>query len=67
MAAKGSVCLDGVSLAVNDVEGDRFTVCIIPHTQEITTLGVLESGRQVNIEVDLIARYLERLLGAGKI
>lgn len=62
IAAKGSVCIDGVSLTVNDVEENRFGVCIIPHTLEVTTLGRLESGHAVNIEVDMIARYLERLM-----
>jgi riboflavin synthase len=62
VARKGSVCLDGVSLTVNEVEGRRFSVCLIPHTLEITTLGALQPGDQVNLEVDLIARYLERLM-----
>ncbi len=62
VAAKGSVCIDGVSLTVNEVEGRRFQVCIIPHTLEVTTLGRLEPGDPVNIEVDMIARYLERLM-----
>ena len=61
VARKGSVCVDGVSLTVNEVEGCRFSVCLIPHTLEITTLGGLLPGDAVNIEVDLIARYLERL------
>jgi riboflavin synthase len=61
VARKGSVCIDGVSLTVNEVEGRRFSVCLIPHTLEITTLGRLGPGDTVNIEVDLIARYLERL------
>jgi riboflavin synthase len=62
VARKGSVCIDGVSLTVNDVDGLRFGVCLIPHTTLITTLGNLQPGDQVNIEVDLIARYLERLM-----
>lgn len=61
IAAKGSVCLDGVSLTVNVVENNRFSICIIPHTLEVTTLGGLAAGQSVNLEVDLIARYLERL------
>lgn len=65
VARKGSVTIDGVSLTVNDVEGARFGVNIIPHTHEQTTLGLLASGDAVNIEVDLIARYLERLM-AGR-
>jgi len=62
VARKGSVTIDGVSLTVNDVDGVRFWVCLIPHTLEVTTLGMLRSGDAVNIEVDLIARYLERLI-----
>lgn len=64
IAGKGSICIDGVSLTVNEVEGQRFGVNIIPHTLEHTTLGTLVSGDPVNLEVDLIARYLERLLAA---
>jgi riboflavin synthase len=62
VATKGSVCIDGVSLTVNDVDGAKFSVCLIPHTLEVTTLGLLQPGDAVNIEVDLIARYLERLV-----
>ena len=62
VARKGSVTIDGVSLTVNEVDGARFSVCLIPHTLEVTTLGMLRSGDAVNIEVDLIARYLERLI-----
>ena len=62
IAPKGSVCIDGVSLTVNDVEGQRFQVCIIPHTLEMTTLGRLGPADPVNIEVDMIARYIERLM-----
>lgn len=62
VARKGSVTIDGVSLTVNDVKGVRFGVCLIPHTLEVTTLGMLQAGDAVNIEVDLIARYLERLI-----
>jgi riboflavin synthase len=61
VAKKGSACLDGVSLTVNEVSGSRFSVCLIPHTLEVTTLGSLAPGDEVNLEVDLIARYLERL------
>jgi riboflavin synthase len=61
IAPKGSVCLDGVSLTVNDVDDNRFSICIIPHTLEVTTLGGLAVGGNVNLEVDLIARYLDRL------
>ena len=66
IAAKGSVCVDGVSLTVNSVEDTRFSVNIIPHTAEVTTLGSTPVGGQVNIEVDLLARYVERLLAAGE-
>jgi riboflavin synthase len=62
VARKGSVTIDGVSLTVNDVDGNRFGVNIIPATAGHTTLGALETGAAVNIEVDLIARYLERLI-----
>lgn len=62
VARKGSICINGVSLTVNDVEGARFGVNIIPHTLTQTTLGSLQPGQAVNLEVDLIARYLERLL-----
>lgn len=62
VARKGSVCLDGVSLTVNEVDGSHFSVCLIPHTMEITTLGQLQPGDEINLEVDLIARYLERLM-----
>lgn len=63
LAFKGSVCMDGVSLTVNAAGPDGFEVLTIPHTLERTTLGVLAPGDPVNIEVDLIARYIERLLG----
>lgn len=62
IARKGSVAVDGVSLTVNDVDDTSFGVNIIPHTRDATTLGRLQIGDRVNIEVDLIARYLERLL-----
>ena len=61
IAPKGSVCLDGVSLTVNEVDDNRFSICIIPHTLTVTTLGGLVAGEKVNLEVDLIARYLDRL------
>lgn len=64
IARKGSICIDGISLTVNDVEGRQFGVNIIPHTLAQTTLGALQPGDPVNLEVDLIARYLERLLQA---
>jgi len=62
VARKGSICVDGVSLTVNRVEGDTFEVNLIPHTLEVTTLGRLRKGAAVNLEVDLIARYVERML-----
>jgi riboflavin synthase len=62
VAAKGSVAVDGVSLTVNSVEGTTFGVNIIPHTQTATTLGQLEVGSRVNLEVDQLARYVARLL-----
>jgi len=62
IARKGSACIDGVSLTVNEVDGRKFAVCLIPHTLEVTTLGGLAPGDEVNLEVDLIARYLERLM-----
>ena len=61
IAPKGSVCLDGVSLTVNEVDDKRFSICIIPHTLEVTTLGQLAVDEHVNLEVDLVARYLDRL------
>jgi len=63
IASKGSICVDGVSLTVNEVSADSFGVNIIPHTAEATIIGGYSSGTEVNIEVDLLARYLERLLG----
>jgi len=62
IAEKGSICVDGVSLTVNDVRGARFGVNVVPHTLRVTTLGALRAGDRVNLEVDIIARYLERLL-----
>lgn len=62
LAPKGSVAVDGVSLTINTVEGASFGVNIIPHTQEVTTLGGLIVGARVNLEVDQLARYLARLL-----
>jgi len=64
IAAKGSVALDGVSLTVNEVAGDTFSVLIIPHTLKVTTLGQLAVGEEVNLEVDLMARYAARLIEA---
>jgi riboflavin synthase len=64
IAPKGSVALDGVSLTVNAVEGDTFSVLIIPHTLQVTTLGALRQGDDVNLEVDIMARYAARLMDA---
>ena len=64
IAPKGSVGLDGISLTVNEVTGRRFGVNLIPHTVEVTTFGSLREGQWVNLEVDPMARYLERLLAA---
>ena len=63
IAKKGSVCVDGVSLTINEVSGRQFDLNIIPHTAEVTIIGDYAAGTRVNIEVDLLARYLERLLG----
>lgn len=62
IASKGSICVDGISLTVNEVDEQSFGVNIVPHTLTATTLGETEVGRRVNLEVDLLARYLERLL-----
>ena len=63
IARKGSVTVDGVSLTVNVVRGRTFEVNLIPHTLKVTTLGRLAAGAKVNLEVDLVARYVERILG----
>jgi riboflavin synthase len=62
IAPKGSVALDGVSLTVNEIEGDVFSVLVIPHTLKVTTFGALEPGARLNLEIDQIARYAARLL-----
>jgi riboflavin synthase len=62
VAPKGSVALDGVSLTVNDVDGARFGVNLIPHTQKVTTFGRAKLGARVNFEIDLLARYVARLV-----
>ena len=64
IAAKGSIAVDGVSLTVNEVTGSRFTANLIPHTLEVTTFGRRKSGDRVNLEIDLVARYVERLLAS---
>jgi riboflavin synthase len=65
IARKGSICIDGVSLTVNRVEGSVFEVYLIPHTLQVTTLGRLRPGARVNLEADLIARYVARLAEAS--
>lgn len=66
IAPKGSICVSGVSLTVNGVEGDRFDVVLIPHTRDRTSLDALPVGARVNLEVDLLARYVARHLDAGR-
>jgi riboflavin synthase len=66
IARKGSIAVDGVSLTVNAVEGARFEVNVIPHTLAVTTLGRLAARARVNLEVDLMARYVERILDTPK-
>ncbi len=63
VAPKGSVALDGVSLTVNEVESERFGINLIPHTVAVTSLGALRAGDMVNMEIDMVARYVARLLG----
>jgi len=65
VSRKGSVCINGVSLTVNDIEENRFTINLVPHTLQETTLKALKVGSRVNIEVDVIARYLERPIVGG--
>lgn len=62
VAPKGSVALDGVSLTVNEVDGRLFGINVIPHTQSVTTFGLLREGDRVNMEIDMLARYVARLL-----
>ena len=66
IARKGSICVDGVSLTVNRAESDVFEVNLIPHTLQVTTLSRLSPGAKVNLEVDLIARYVERVISASR-
>ena len=66
IAPKGSVALDGVSLTVNEVEGDTFSVLLIPHTLKVTTFGSLLAGARLNLEIDQMARYAARLLAAAQ-
>jgi riboflavin synthase len=66
LAKKGSICVDGVSLTINAVDGSVFEVNLIPHTLDATTLSRLHAGAKVNLEVDLVARYVERLLATSQ-
>ncbi|MFO1157888.1 MAG: riboflavin synthase [Reyranellaceae bacterium] len=66
IAAKGSIAVDGISLTVNEVDGNRFGINIISHTQAVTTLGHAQVGQRVNLEVDMLARYVQRLLEHGR-
>ena len=67
VANKGSICLDGVSLTVNEVSGTSVRVNIVPHTIEVTNLGNLGPGDLLNIEVDILAKYVERMVGVAQI
>ena len=66
IAVKGSITINGVSLTVNQVAGSEFEVNLIPHTLEVTTLDELKAEDKVNLEIDLIARYVERMMQAEK-
>ena len=65
MASKGSIAVDGVSLTIVDSQPDRFSVALIPYTLAVTTLGRLQPGGKVNLETDLLAKYVQRLAGSG--
>jgi riboflavin synthase len=67
VARKGSIAIDGVSLTVNEVRETVFSVNVIPHTQNVTTLGSLVAGKKVNVEIDMLARYLEAALTTAKV
>lgn len=66
LAPKGSVALDGVSLTVNEVRGSEFDVVVVPHTARVTKLGALRPGDRVNVETDVLAKYVRRALGLGR-
>ncbi len=66
MVAKGSVAVDGISLTLVDVEADRFSVALIPHTLQMTTLGIRNVGDAVNIETDIIGKYVQKLMGLAE-
>lgn len=63
IAPKGSVALNGISLTVNEVDGDTFGICVIPHTWNVTNISSLKKGDRINLEIDLLARYVARILG----
>ena len=63
VAAKGSIAIDGISLTVGEADSDAFTVALIPHTLDVTTLGARKVGDAVNLETDVLAKYVERSLG----
>ena len=63
MVPKGSIAVDGVSLTLVDVDADRFSIMLIPHTLAVTTLGTLEAGDRVNIEADMLAKHVQKLMG----
>lgn len=65
IAKKGSICVDGVSLTVNEADGEGFEVALVPHTVAHTAFGAAQVGDAVNLEIDLVARYVERLLATG--
>jgi riboflavin synthase len=67
MVSKGSVAVDGVSLTVVDVEAERFSVALIPHTLEVTTLGLRREHDRVNIETDILAKYVQKMLGSSRV
>jgi riboflavin synthase len=66
VASKGSIALDGVSLTVNEVRGSEFDVMLVPHTARTTKLGAVREGARVNVETDVLAKYVERALGGGR-
>jgi len=66
IAEKGSICIDGISLTVNAVMDDSFEVNIVPHTLQVTTFSDFAEGRRVHLEIDIIARYLDRLMSSSR-
>jgi riboflavin synthase len=61
LVEKGSIALDGVSLTIASLDGDAFAVAVVPHTKAVTTLGQVAAGDELNVEVDMLAKYVERL------